>query len=389
VTRVLFVSNGHGEAAIADRVARDVRALLPDARLDHLALVGDSRSERMLEVGPRRCMPSGGLIAMGNVKNVLRDLCAGLLGLVASQRRFLRAARGSYDASVAVGDAYALAMTLQARAPTVFVGTAKSVSVAPYGRFEERVLSRAAVRFVRDEPTAEALRARGLTVEPAANTIVDLFSDDEPNADAAVRDFKPALALLPGSRLSAYADAGFLLTVLRELLPLHASLGAVLSVARGLDPQRFAIDARRAGWDVRDESELVPFSLALQGRVTVRAWSGPLGPIFGRVSLVMGQAGTANEGAAAAGVPVVAFAAEREGASRWYRQRQQGLLGDALAVFPRRVPDAAAALAKLLDDPARRRQMSDAGRMRMGAPGASARIARAVAALASRCACVA
>ncbi|MFZ0681652.1 MAG: hypothetical protein WAM84_02105, partial [Candidatus Cybelea sp.] len=184
--RVLFVSNGHGEAAIADCIAAELRAVMPDAALDHLALVGEPISDSMREVGPRRTMPSGGLVAMGNVGNLLRDLRAGLLPLVASQRRFLRRVRGSYDVAVAVGDVYALAMTLHARSSTVFVGTAKSVSVARYGALEERILARAKARFVRDEATAQALRRHGLSVEPCANVIVDLFApDDDPAVEAA------------------------------------------------------------------------------------------------------------------------------------------------------------------------------------------------------------
>ena len=118
---------------------------------------------------------------------------------------------------VAVGDAYALAMTLLARTPTVFVGTAKSVDVAPYGRFEERVLARASARFVRDDATAAMLRRHGVRAE-AANAIVDLVAArDDPNAAAVVDGFETALALFPGSRESAYDDAAFLLAVTREL----------------------------------------------------------------------------------------------------------------------------------------------------------------------------
>ena len=48
----------------------------------------------MHEVGPRRAMPSGGLIAMGNVRNIARDLRSGLLALTLAQRAFLARARG-------------------------------------------------------------------------------------------------------------------------------------------------------------------------------------------------------------------------------------------------------------------------------------------------------
>ena len=99
---------------------------------------------------------------------------------------------------------------------------------------------------------------------------------------------------------------------------------------------RFARDARRAGWAVRagaDESVAVRFESSTAVTI-VRGWRGPIGPLIERVALVLGQAGTANEGAAAAGVPVVAFRERnRDGKARWYRKRQQGLLGDAMALF--------------------------------------------------------
>ena len=188
-------------------------------------------------------MPSGGLIAMGNVRNIARDVGSGLIALTAAQHRFVRSARGTYDAVVAIGDVYALLMSLAAGAPVVFVGTAKSVSVAPYGPLEERVLRRARAVFVRDDATAARLRERGLDVEPAANVIVDLFEACERRARAAA-GFEPGIALLPGSRENAYADARFLLQVVGELAPENPALGAVLSIAPALDPARFAADAR-------------------------------------------------------------------------------------------------------------------------------------------------
>jgi uncharacterized protein (TIGR03492 family) len=382
VTRVLFVTNGHGEAAIADRIALELRAVVPEARIDHVALVGDAASATMRDVGPRRPMPSGGLIAMGNVRNIARDLGAGLLGLTLAQARFLRRARGEYAVAVAVGDAYALAMTLLARAHTVFVGSAKSVLVAPYGAFESGVLRRAAACFVRDDATAAALKRRGVRAE-AANAIVDLFATpDDPAADAAVAGFSPALALFPGSRESAYDDATFLLGVTRELAERHPTLGAALSVAPGLDADRFANGARSAGWDVRTSSdERIPFVLNRNGREIVRGWRGSLGPLLARAALVLGQAGTANEAAAAAGVPVVAFERDRDRKARWYRRRQRGLLGEALAVFPERSSDAVAGVRAILDDPARRARMGEIGRAQMGPAGGARRIAARVASL--------
>jgi uncharacterized protein (TIGR03492 family) len=127
-----------------------------------------------------------------------------------------------------------------------------------------------------------------------------------------------------------------------------------------------------------------PFALSYDGRELVRAWCGGIGPLLKRVALVMGQAGTANEAAAAAGVPIVAFERERNGKARWYRRRQQGLLGDALAVFPGRIDDAVAGVASILNDPARRREMGATGRARMGEAGGARRIAERVVSLVGR-----
>jgi uncharacterized protein (TIGR03492 family) len=381
VTRALFVTNGHGEAAIAERIALELHRIVPGVEIDHLALVGDPSNGAMVEVGPRRAMPSGGLIAMGNTRNLVQDLRAGLLRLIAAQLRFLRRARGAYDVVIAVGDVYALTMARFARARTVFVGSAKSVDVAPYGRFEARVLARADACFVRDDATVRALRRHGISAD-AANAIVDLFTTQKPDAQAALAGFSPAIALFPGSRESAYRDAEFLLDVTRELAARRQALGAALSIARGLDPNRFAASAQRAGWDVAPRSdEAVPFVLSSNGREVVRAWRGPLGPLLAGVTLVLGQAGTANEAAAAAGVAVIAFERDRDRKTRWYRQRQRGLLGEALAVLPGTLTDAVESVDALLDDEARRARMGAIGRARMGPPGGARRIAERVAAL--------
>lgn len=383
MTAVLFVSNGHGEASIAERIALELTKFDPNIRLDHLALVGDMRSESLRDVGPRAAMPSGGLIAMGNVRNLTRDLRAGLLGLTLGQRRYLRSVRGEYAATVAVGDAFALMMALQTRAPAVFVGTAKSVNVAPYGRFEERLLRRAAACFVRDDATAERLARHGVRVEPSANVIADLFgAPDDARAAQTTQGFSPAVALFPGSRASAYEHATSLLDVSHRMVLAQPNLGAVLSIARNLDVSEFAAAARRTGWAVAEgDDEIMPLSLSVGERVGVRTWRGALGPLLTRVDLVLGQAGTANEAAAAAGVPVVAFQDSGDGGLAWYRRRQSRLLGDAMTLLPADAGTAADAVLELLRDAPRRARMGATGRARMGEPGAARRIAERVATL--------
>ena len=353
---MLFVTNGHGEAAIAARIAQELRALAPLGTA-HLALVGERLGGgAFVDVGPQRALPSGGLVAMGNVAAFARDLGAGFVGLVAHHVGFLRAARERYAAVVAVGDAYACALARLAGGPLVYVGTAKSVYVAPYGPGERRIIAGARRIFVRDAATAAALRAHGVAAEAPGNVIVDLLAGGEHVAwSAPVR-----LALLPGSRERAYADALQLAAVVARVREGEPALDAVLSVAPNLDPAGFAP--------------------ALAGGA-LRPWTGPLGGLLREATLALGQSGTANEAAAASGVPVVAL--ELAGARRdaWYRRRQRGLLGEALLIVPGDEQSAAAAIGALLADPDRRARMGAAGRERMGGPGGARAIAGAIAGL--------
>jgi len=378
--RVLFVANGHGETAIAARIGREIATLAGEpVALDLLALVGTGAGAEPLNVvGPRRAMPSGGLVAMGNVGAILRDLRAGFAGLLATQIAFLLRARSRYDVVVAVGDVYALALALLTRTRTVFVGTAKSVYVAPYGPFERTLLRRAARAFVRDAPTAERLIAANVDARAAGNTIVDLVdAEEEPARGADGQPPRRWIGILPGSREEAYHDGVRLARTVRELGAQDPGIGALFSIAPTLDAARFAQALRDDGWSLEAPGPEAPFE-AQSGPTRLVAWSGSLGALLAASVAVLGQAGTANEQAAGCGVPVIALAAPRSGRDEWYRMRQRRLLGDALLLASPEPALAAAEIAELLGDDVRLQDMRAAGRARMGGRGATAAIAREI-----------
>ncbi|MHB8178228.1 MAG: lipid-A-disaccharide synthase-related protein [Vulcanimicrobiaceae bacterium] len=385
MTALLMVSNGHGEQAIAARIAQELGVLRPNVSCDHLALVGDfALPSSMREVGPRAAMPSGGLIAMLNLRNILADLRSGLIGITLEQVRLLRSLHRRYAAVVAVGDIYALGMSLLVGAPTCFVGTAKSVYVAPYGPFERQILRRARYVFVRDSATAQRLEQQRVPALAPGNVISDLYTDDDVRVQAAVNGFAPMLALFPGSRESAYEHARALTATVRELARRQPSIGGVLSLAPGLQATRFASVLANDGWQVRSGTDApVAFELIDPSThaVRIRAWQGSLGSLLARATLVVGQAGTANEAAAAAGVPVVALAPPGESKSAWYRRRQHGLLDGALLMLSDDRAATSAQIGALLADPAQRERMGRIGRERMGPPGGASAIARHLAAM--------
>jgi tetraacyldisaccharide 4'-kinase len=358
VNRVLFVTNGHGEAAIASRIASEVRRL-GAMQTEHFALVGEGFVEAGFpDVGPQRSMPSGGLVAMGNVRAFGRDLATGWARLFIDQLRFLRAARAAYGLVVAVGDTYGCALSRRVGRPLIFVGTAKSVYVAPYGALERRIIASARRIFVRDEATAVDLRRHGVAAEAPGNVISDLLASDERYAwPAPVR-----IALLPGSRERAYADADLLASIADAVAARIPGTAVALSIAQNLDPARFAPLLARY-------PAIVP-------------WHGPVGGILDGATIAIGQAGTANEAAAANGIPVVAFDVAGDRRHGWYRMRQERLLGAAMLVVPGSPAAATDAVVALLGDEARLARMRAAGPERMGPPGGAAAIASAIAALA-------
>jgi tetraacyldisaccharide 4'-kinase len=379
VKPLLFVTNGHGEAAIAAAIAAATRAHAGGAT-EHFPLVGTGfDAPQFREVGPVRAMPSGGLVAMGNVRNFARDLRAGWLGLFARQVQFLANVGHRYRGVVAVGDTYGLALALRTRRPVAFVGTAKSAYVAPYDAFERAILTRAAWVFVRDAETARMLRRRGVPARAPGNVIVDLAAAE--GAFGWTRSER--IVVLPGSREAAYRDIVPLAAALRALAARRGPFDAALSVAPNLETEALARVLAQAGWTIDAVARPhEPFRACAPG-LTLVAWNGPLGALFAGATLAFGQAGTANEAAAAMGLPVVALETAHAPKAAWYRMRQARLLGDALLVVDARPEVASTALGALLDDPVRRAAMGAAGRARMGGPGGADAIGAVLAAFAA------
>lgn len=397
--RILLVSNGFGEMAIAGYLARAIRDEQPDARIEHLPLVGTPPPDAgVTTVGPAADMPSGGLVAFWNLRNIARDLGAGLLGLTLRQFAFLRGRRD--DVVIAVGDVFCLAAcVIFGRRPSVFVATAKSEYVARHSNFEAAIARRALAVFARDDATAQALAARGVRATFAGNVMMDGLTDgqvDLPAAADAVR-----IGVLPGSRADAPGNATAAARRLKKIAnllgPRGRSLQAYVSLAPTVALDDLLAGLRRGGIDAvptgaahgvvalsTKPEQQVPGELPVAAAVVRDAF----GDLLRASEIVLGQAGTGNEQAVGLGKPVVSAADSRPGKPDrvgWYRMRQQRLLGDALLVLPAADDDAfAAGVVSLLDDEKRRDAMARAGRERMGGSGGAAIVAKAVLAVAAK-----
>ncbi|HEY7788857.1 MAG TPA: lipid-A-disaccharide synthase-related protein [Casimicrobiaceae bacterium] len=393
---MLLVSNGFGEMAIAGYLAREIRAAQPDAIIEHLPLVGTPAADDALKtVGPRADMPSGGLVAFWNLRNIARDLGAGLIGLTFRQFAFLRGRTD--DVVIAVGDIYCLASCLLfARRPTVFVATAKSEYVARHSAFESAIARRARAVFARDAATARALAANGVRASLAGNVMMDGLTEtrlDLASAPDAVR-----IGVLPGSRSDAPENAAAAARRLAKIAALFQRRGRSVQAYVSLAPTvalRDLLAGLRRGGIVASatgaENGVVALgagSGAMSAALSAAVVLGGFGDLLRASEIVLGQAGTGNEQAVGMGKPVVSAADSRPGMPNrvgWYRMRQQRLLGDALLVLPAADDDAfASGVVRLLDDQRRMDEMARTGRERMGGSGGAAAVAKAALAVAAK-----
>ncbi|MDR7402354.1 MAG: lipid-A-disaccharide synthase-related protein [Armatimonadota bacterium] len=368
---VLVVSNGHGEDAVGMVLAQ---ALRPAADVAAFPLVGLGTAYRDIPLlDPRRALPSGGFGFRNHLPGLLADLRAGVLRLWWQQRRTLRACRGRFDAVVAIGDFYCLWMAAHAGRPVVYIATAKSEHGEPHQWLELRLMRRLpAVVFARDALTASALAARGVPARHVGNPLMDTIGPDgtDPRLDPRL----PTVLLLPGSRQEAYGNLELLLA-LAGRVGRTERVNLVCALAPSLDLDRVHATAVRAGWQADGD--------VLRSSEAAVRLTGAFGAAVRVADVVVGLAGTANEQAAGLGKPVVAFPGPGPQFTRPFLRLQQRILGDAVVAVGS-WDEAAEAVLRLLGNPAERARRGEAGRQRMGPPGAVSQIAAEVLALLPR-----
>lgn len=374
--RLLVLTNGAGEDAIAARILER----LPDSIRQSVVccpLVGEGRALKTYElVGPRVLPPSEGLFRE-SFALALRDLFGGVLAGHAGQLRFLRRQRAEVGLTVAVGDLFPVLWAgLAGLRPLLFVGTAKSVHHHPYSWPERALLRRfAEISIVRDDATARRLTEQGLRACWLGNAMMDEVS---PSGRPLPLDDRPLLTLLPGSRGEAPNVLPFQLQALCVLRDRTGDPQAAVAAAPGSRLEELCAHCSRDGWTLHDCPGEGALGLLERDGCSVPILQGRLGDLLARSRVALGQAGTANEQAAGAGVPVVAYDPRGSGRLRWYRKRQKGLLGDAVQVVPQTLEAVVDELALLWTDHAERERRAAIGRERMGPPGGSQRMAEAI-----------
>ncbi len=359
---VLIVSNGRGEDAVGMALAVQ---LTPHADVVAYPLVGRGdvyRDVRLLD--PRMDLPSGGFALRAGWRRLVADLRQGALRHWRDQRQTLVRQARQHEVTIAVGDVYCLWMTAQARAPAIFVATAKSEYNEPH-RALERVLIRRQARavFVRDPLTAKVLAAQGIPARYVGNPLMDTihYSGDT----LPVVGGSATVTLLPGSRADASINMALLLKLALSV-GRQADVRWLCVLAPTLEADQVHAAARAEGWVVDRQ--------ILRAGSTEVFLTGAFGEALREADVVVGLAGTANEQAAGLGKPVVAFPGSGVQFTKQFLALQGRLLGDAVVTMSG-WEDASRAVVRLLRDPQERQRRGQIGRARMGSPGAIRTIA--------------
>ena len=372
---LLVVSNGNGEDAIGAHLAAALCRRHPQRRVAAFPLVGPGAAyERngLPLLFRSRPMPSGGF-GWQSPGWFLRDLAAGFVGLTAAQMDALRRLRPHTRALLLVGDVYPVLMTATYRVPKLFVATARSDYISPHLPVERRLLARSCqLVFARDGVTARSLQRDGVRATCVGNPMMDLVTGR--GLGLGLEEGRPVLALLPGSRRDHGDNLRELAWVAEAVARRRPDVQSVAALAQQLpEPSRLTPYRLEAAGPAEQEQGLVGYLVGEGDRRQVALTLDGFADLLHRATVVVGLAGTANEQAAGLGRVVVAFPRRGVQYTRRFAARQQRLLGEAV-VLAADAREAVEHVLRLLDDPEERRRRGEAGRARMGPPGATARM---------------
>ncbi|OIP68395.1 MAG: hypothetical protein AUK43_16175 [Oscillatoriales cyanobacterium CG2_30_40_61] len=422
--KILSISNGHGEDAIAVQILRELQQQPHPPEIAALPLVGLGQAYTQLEnlpvIGQVKSLPSGGFIYMDQYQLWL-DLKAGLFPLIIHQYQAIRQWVKQGGIILAVGDIVPLFLAWLSGGNYAFIGTAKSdyylrdeQEQLPltqmwvwYRYFDsiyfpwERFLmnnSRCLGVFPRDTITTQTLQKYSIAAMDLGNPMMDNL---QPNIDNYTLDQLKGenqqslfITLLPGSRSPEVnrnwdivlqgVDAIIQSSILSTENPIHSyqHLVFLAAIASSLDLQPFCQSLIALGW--RETPELKSPNLnflwghgeVIFAKETARLILTNQGfndcLALGNVAIAM--AGTATEQFVGLGKPVIAIPGEGPQFTRTFANNQQRLLGRSLIVVenPREIPEI---LRSLLLNSEQLKLIAENGKRRLGQPGASRRIA--------------
>lgn len=349
--KIIIASNGYGEDAIGVELAKRFRRKLPQAGISAFPLVG--RGDAYLREGfsvksAPSVTPSGGVLKY-SLKDLIGDMRAGLLRHVRAQLRDWKKIAHSVRSPVCVGDVYLLLHTLwgSGKRP-MFAATAKTVYLSGHWRLERAIISRFTLRtWARDEKSALQL---GRHAVYSGSPVMDLLGEDIHEHEKG-----NVILLLPGSRMRACRDVKLLLDA-ADILSSEGERDFRMVLAPTLPADEFMRSCENFGWTVQAHR-------LTHNQTTITLTHEAIAYASRGVKILIGLGGTANQLCAGLGIPVVSI--DEKG-----KRVQKKLLGGSEILVEASGEALAECVIRVLNDERLYDAMSEAGRERMGKPGA-------------------
>ncbi|MEM7770331.1 MAG: lipid-A-disaccharide synthase-related protein [Cyanobacteria bacterium P01_A01_bin.37] len=412
VQRLLCLSNGHGEDAIAIRIVRALQHCSSSTDIVALPIVGkgDAYAHHNIPiVGPVKAMPSGGFIYMDG-KQLARDVQGGLLSLTLTQLQFVRQWANTGGSILAAGDIVPLLFGWASGAPYAFVGTAKSEY---YIRDEQRLLSRSSwfeqfeswsgsvylpwerwlmqhprckAAFPRDTLTAKILQQWPISVFDVGNPMMDdldlRHNADSPQLAQAVESATRTVVLLPGSRIpEAYANWTLILRSVQSTVQQSSDrpLLFLSAIAPSLDVASLSASLHQQNWQLTPDCETTENSTSLhtftQGIHTLMLVQAGFTTCIHYADGAIAMAGTATEQFVGLGKPAFILPGKGPQFTPAFAEAQTRLLGPSVILVddPNTM---GACIDRVFNEPKQLQRIQSNGHRRMGKSGASERIAQ-------------
>lgn len=372
-----ILSNGHGEDVIGASFAKELLKQRPDIELQVFPTVDSGKAYEGLDLeilGERKEMPSGGFI-FHNFELFVNDIKAGFLQMTV--RQIYQLSKIKTDVLLVVGDIYALFLSSFIRTKQRFyyqslvsVHNSKKEGSKILNRYFmenfsylERALIRHLVRhvYLRDAATAEYLENFNAGKFSAlGNPMLDSLNG---KIMLDHKTISPTIGLLPGTR--EHADKAMEIM----LASLEGMSGQAL-VAWASDKPNF----EHFGWERKElTTDEGLFLILKRDSFKVFFYRNRFADILASSDIIIGNAGTANEQAAALGLAVITFPVEPT-YKKEFVDNQKRLLGEALTVCDANPNMIKNSLNTMLDNPELMKRAGKAGVERMGPSGGTQRI---------------
>lgn len=401
MSRILLISNGHGEDLSGSLLGRELRQR--QQWVEALPLVGAGEAYRRAGlgvIGPTRNFSTGGL-GYTSLRGRLTELWQGQAQYLFSRILTLLRHRRDYGLVVAVGDLVpVLAAWLSGRPAVVYL-------VAYSSHYEGKLRlpwpcgwllrqDRIQAIWSRDALTADDLSGQlGRPVRFLGNPFQDAVAAAARPTPVARSRSPQGLGLLPGSRLpEAKANLLLMLKVLQRLPePLHrpGALRLQAALVGALGAAEVLAAAAPLGWSLAEPGRGGEDAVLRWGHLELRLlWQGFV-EVLRDSDLLLAMAGTAAEQAVGLGKPVLQLAGPGPQFNGRFAEAQRRLLGAGVSCAPGEsgqdatLSTTAAMVADQLErlgDPARgpawQRELEQIAAARLGPPGGSARQAEAI-----------